>query len=145
MWLHRAALIVAGVIGVGIIFIGARFLLDPAASGAAFGVPAPTADDPFLAVKGVRDIGSGLILLAVLALRRPGVLGWVMLAASVIPIGDALIVLAHGGPAYAAYGIHGATAVVGIAAAVVLISAPAGTTSERAGQPVPRGSAAPVH
>lgn len=138
MWVQRAAQIVAGVIGVGIILIGARFLLDPAASAAGFGVPAPAADDPFLAVKGVRDIGSGLILLTVLALRRPRVVGWVTLAASFMPIGDALIVLAYGGPAYAAYGIHGATAVVAIAAAIVLISAPAG-------RPAPRGSAVPVH
>jgi hypothetical protein len=138
MWIQRAALVVTGVIGVGIILIGLRFLLDPAASAAGFGVPAPPADDPFLAVKGVRDIGSGLILLTLLALRRPRVLGWVTLAASFIPIGDALIVLAYGGPAYAAYGIHGATAVVAIAAAVVLINGPAA-------QPVPRGSAAPVH
>jgi predicted PurR-regulated permease PerM len=86
----------------------------------------------------VRDIGSGLIVLALLALRRPRVLGWVMLAASVIPIGDALIVLAHGGPAYAAYGIHGATAVAAIVAAIALIRG-------RAGQPALRGSAAPVH
>jgi hypothetical protein len=138
MWLQRAALVVAGIIGVGIILIGVRFLLDPVAAGAGFGVAAPPADDPFLAVKGVRDIGSGLILLTVLAMRLPRVLGWVTLAASFIPIGDALIVLAHGGPAYAAYGIHGATAVVAIAAATVLVSG-------RAGRPSPRGSAAPVH
>jgi hypothetical protein len=43
-------------------------------------------------------------------------------AASVIPIGDAAIVLAHGGPAYAAYGTHGATAAVAIAAAAVRLS-----------------------
>jgi uncharacterized protein DUF4267 len=124
MWLQRAALGVAGVIGVGIILIGVRFLLDPAASAAAFGVPAPAADDPFLAVKGVRDIGSGLILLTLLALRRPQVLGWVTLAAAFIPIGDALIVLTYGGPVSVAYGIHGATAVMAIAAAAVLTSAP---------------------
>jgi len=138
MWLQRSALVVTGVIGVGIIAIGLRFLLDPAASAAGFGVPAPAADDPFLAVKGVRDIGSGLILLAVLALRRPRVVGWVTLAASVMPIGDALIVLGYGGPAYVAYGVHGATALVAIAAAVVLVRGPAG-------QPAPRGSAAPAH
>jgi Domain of unknown function (DUF4267) len=86
----------------------------------------------------VRDIGSGLILLTLLALRQPRVVGWVTLAASFIPFGDALIVLAHGGPAYAAYGIHGATAVVAAAAAAVLISG-------RAWRPAPRGSAAPVH
>lgn len=134
----RPALVAIGVIGVGITVIGARFLLDPAASAAGFGVPAAPGPDPFLAVKGVRDIGSGLILLTLLALRRPRTLGRVTLAASVIPIGDAAIVLAHGGPAYAAYGIHGATAAVAIAAAAVLVSA-------RAGRPAPRGSAAPVH
>jgi uncharacterized protein DUF4267 len=138
MWLQRAALVVVGVIGVGIILIGTRYLLDPAASAAGFGVPVPPADDPFLAVKGVRDIGSGLILLTVLAMRRPRVVGWVTLAASFMPFGDALIVLAYGGPAYAAYGVHGATAVVALAAAAVLISG-------RAGRPAPRGSAAPVH
>jgi hypothetical protein len=138
MWLQRAALIVAGVIGVGIILIGTRFLLDPAVSAAGFGVPAPPADDPFLAVKGVRDIGSGLILLTLLALRQPRVVGWVTLAASFMPIGDALIVLAYEGPAYVAYGVHGATAVVMIAAATVLVSG-------RAERPATRGSAVPVH
>jgi hypothetical protein len=138
MWLQRAALVVAGLVGFGIILIGVGFLLDPAVSAAGYGTPAPTADDPFLAVKGVRDIGSGLILLAVLALRRTEVVGWVMLAASAMPVGDALVVLTHGGPAYVAYGVHAATAVVMIAAGLVLISA-------RAVRPAPRGNAVPVH
>ncbi|GAA0906583.1 DUF4267 domain-containing protein [Pseudonocardia zijingensis] len=137
MWMQRTALAAVGVIGVGIIAIGVRFLLDPAGAGAAFGV-VPAGDDPFLAVKGVRDIGSGLILLTLLALRLPRVLGWVTLAASFIPLGDALIVLANGGPAAVAYGVHGATAGVAIAAAAVLIS-------ERAARPAPRGSAVPAH
>ena len=138
MWLQRVALVVVGAIGVGIIVIGTRFLLDPAASAAGFGVPAPPADDPFLAVKGVRDIGSGLMVLTLLALRERRVVGWVTLAASFIPFGDALIVLAYDGPAYVAYGVHGATAVVMIAAAIVLVSG-------RAERPAPRGSAVPVH
>jgi hypothetical protein len=138
MRLQKAALAVAGVIGVGIIGIGTRFLLDPAASAAGFGVPAPAATDPYLAVKGVRDIGSGLILLALLATRQRRAVGWAMLAAASMPIGDALVVLAHGGPADVAYGIHGATAAVMVAAAGVLLN-------DRAGQPAPRGSAVPVH
>jgi hypothetical protein len=138
MWVQRAALVVVAIIGLGIIGIGLGFLLNPGALGAGFGVPVPAGDNPFLAVKGVRDIGSGLVLLAVLALRRPRVVGWVTLAASTIPTGDALIVLAYGGPASAAYGVHGATAVVTIAAALALISG-------RAGRPAVRGSAAPAH
>lgn len=138
MWLQRVALGIAGIVGVGIIVIGMRFLLVPVESAAGYGLPALAADDPFLAVKGVRDIGSGLVLLTVLAMRLPTVAGWVMLAASVMPLGDALVVLAHGGPAYAAYGIHGATAVAMMAAAAVLISG-------RVVRPAPRGSAVPVH
>lgn len=150
MRLQKAALAVAGVIGVGIIGIGTRFLLDPGASAIGFGVPAPAASDPYLAVKGVRDIGSGLILLALLATRQRRAVGWAMLAAASMPIGDALVVLAHGGPAYAAYGIHGATAAVMVAAAGVLIAAApqphAGAAlTGRAGLPAPAGSAAPVH
>jgi hypothetical protein len=46
-----------------------------------------------------------------------------MVAASLIPIGDAAIVLRSGGPRSAAYGIHGVTAVVMIAAGITLLLA----------------------
>ena len=52
----------------------------------------------------------------------PHVLGWFELAASIIPIGDAIIVLRHGGPQAIAYGVHGATAVVLLATAALLIT-----------------------
>jgi Domain of unknown function (DUF4267) len=121
MRLQKAALTVAGVIGVGIIAIGARFLLQPGESAAGFGMAPPPATDPYLAVKGVRDIGTGLVLLALLATRQSRAVGWAMLALSVIPIGDALIVLANDGSPVAAYGIHGGTAAVALAAAGVLL------------------------
>ena len=54
--------------------------------------------DPYLSVKGVRDIASGLIAVILLAARMPHVLGWFELAASTIPIGDAIIVLRSNGP-----------------------------------------------
>jgi hypothetical protein len=121
MALQRLAYGVAAVIGVGIIAIGVRFLIDPVAAGAAFGVAAPPAGDPFLAVKGVRDIGTGLILLSLMAARQRRAVAWTMLAASFIPIGDMLIVLGYGGSAAAALGIHGLTAAVALAAAAVLL------------------------
>lgn len=40
------------------------------------------------------------------------VLGWFELAASTIPIGDAITVLRGNGPKATVYGVHGATAVV---------------------------------
>jgi hypothetical protein len=49
-------------------------------------------------------------------------LGWFMLAATLIPVGDALIVMRSKGPKVAVYGIHGATALI-MAIIVVLLLA----------------------
>ena len=46
-----------------------------------------------------------------------------MLAATGIPVGDALIVLRNKGPRSAVYGIHGATAAVMLAISVLLLVA----------------------
>lgn len=48
-----------------------------------------------------------------------------LVAASIIPIGDGVIVLRHNGPRATAYGVHGVTAAVMLATAAILFSAPA--------------------
>jgi hypothetical protein len=78
--------------------------------------------EPYLSVKGVRDIASGLIAVILLAARMPHVLGWFELAASTIPIGDAIIVLRSNDPEATAYGVHGAGAVVLLATAALLFT-----------------------
>jgi Domain of unknown function (DUF4267) len=112
----------AGLTAVGIIFIGARFLLAPSTAAAGFGIAAwhdGGKADPYLPVKGVRDIASRLTAVILLAARMPHVLGWFELAASTIPIGDAIIVLRSNGPKATVYGVHGATAVVLLATATL--------------------------
>jgi len=115
----------SGLIAVGIVFIGARFLWDPAAASRDFGVPNPpsplTGFAPWQAVKGVRDIASGLFLFLLMVSGSPRLLGEFMLVASLIPMGDAAIVLRSGGSRTAAFGIHGVTALVIIAAGASLI------------------------
>ncbi|HEY2551573.1 MAG TPA: DUF4267 domain-containing protein [Streptosporangiaceae bacterium] len=109
----------------GIIFIGARFLLAPSAAAAGFGdcrLARWREADSYLSVKGVRDIASGLIAVILLAARMPHALGWFELAASTIPIGDAIIVLRSNGPEATVYGVHGATAVVLLATAALLLT-----------------------
>jgi hypothetical protein len=104
---------------------GARFLLAPSTAAAGFGIAAwhdGGKADPYLSVKGVRDIASGLIAVILLAARMPHVLGWFELAASTIPIGDAIIVLRSNGPKATVYGVHGATAVVLLATAALLFA-----------------------
>jgi hypothetical protein len=50
-------------------------------------------------------------------------LGWFMLAATGIPVGDALIVLRDNGPRAAVYGVHGSTAAVMLVISVLLLVA----------------------
>ena len=47
-------------------------------------------------------------------------LGWALVAAAITPSGDALIVLTNGGKPSTALGIHGVTAVLLVAAGLVL-------------------------
>lgn len=110
----------AALMGLAIIWIGLRFLLVPEASAAGFGVP--TEAGPFLAAKGIRDIGSGVVGLALLATRWFRAAGWAVIALALIPAGDALVVLAWEGPPVLAYAMHGGTAVAMVAVGAVLVS-----------------------
>jgi uncharacterized protein DUF4267 len=124
--LTNVAIVLAGLIGVGIIVVGAlEFWMPRAAAG--FGIPdTPTEDRGFqawLTVKAVRDIASGVFIFVLLVGGSPQLLGWFMLAATGIPVGDALIVLRSNGPKVAGYGIHGGTAAVMLVISVLLIVA----------------------
>jgi hypothetical protein len=104
--------VLSAVIGVGIIFIGGRFLVAPSLAAAAYGVPAGTEPRAYLSAKGIRDIASGLFIAIFIAYGSAHPLGWFMLAATIISIADAAIVLHHGGSRATAFGIHSGTAVV---------------------------------
>jgi hypothetical protein len=104
----------SAVIAVGIIFIGGRFLAAPSLAAAGYGVPASTEPHSraYLSAKGIRDIASGLFAAIPIAYGSTHPLGWFMLVATLIPVGDAAIVLHQGGSRAAAFGIHGSTAAV---------------------------------
>ena len=117
--------VLAGLIGAGIFFIGASYFWAPqVASG--FGIPRVPVSDPsfqsWILVKGVRDIASGLFIAVLLANGSAHLLGWFILTAAVIPVGDALVVLHSKGPKAAAYGIHAATALVMVVISVLLLA-----------------------
>ena len=119
--------LLSSLIAVGIVLIGARFLWDPAAASRDFGIPnSPSPSTGFtgwLAVKGTRDIVSGLFIFLLMVSGPPRLLGEFMLVASLIAMGDAATVLRSGGSRTAAFGIHGLTALVIIAAGASLIGA----------------------
>ena len=71
----------SAVVGMGIVVVGARFLIAPRAAAAGYGLPAvpePGSAGPYLAVKGVRDITCGLFVFILIAAREPHVLGWLI-------------------------------------------------------------------
>lgn len=107
-----------------VVFIGLRFLVQPRPAAADFGVPAVAdGDAAYLMVKGLRDLVSGLIGLALLAFSDASAAGWFMLVVALTPLGDTVIVLRHGGTKAVAFGIHTATAAVVLASAALLFAA----------------------
>lgn len=116
----------AGIIGAAIIFVGVRFLVAPRAAAAGYGVQ-PDLGQPsvlaYMRVKGIRDIASGLFVFILMAAGATHLLGWVIVAATIIPLADAAIVLGSGGPKSIAWGVHGLTAAVMLATAALLLIA----------------------
>ncbi|MEV4108998.1 DUF4267 domain-containing protein [Nonomuraea sp. NPDC049695] len=114
-------------------YVGVSYLLAPQSMAPNFGLPSwPHGEGAgFLAVKGARDLASGLVILTVLATGNRRVLGWVMLATALTPIGDMFIVLLSGGDPATAFGVHGATAAAVILAGGLVLS------GSRTGSPQP--------
>lgn len=113
----------AVVLDLFIIVIGVRFLLAPKTAAAGYGVAAkPDGDAAYLAVKGVRDVVSGILGLALLIFVGAEAGAWFMLASALSPLGDMVIVLRHGGTKAVAFGIHLATAVVVLLSAALLFA-----------------------
>ena len=67
----------SGVIAIGIILIGCRFLLAPSTAAAGYGVPASVEPHSraYLSAKGIRDIASGLFIAILMAYGSAHVLG----------------------------------------------------------------------
>ena len=117
--------VLAGLLAAAIVFIGARFLAAPRVAAAGYGVlpdVGETAVRAYLSVKGVRDIATGLFVVILMAAGATHLVGWVMLAATIIPLADATIVLRSGGSKAIAWGVHGVTAAVMLVTTALLLS-----------------------
>ncbi|WP_018630532.1 DUF4267 domain-containing protein [Niabella aurantiaca] len=89
----KIALAVCLLTGLGLLFIGARFLLDPEVAMRAYGINVDTGGDlSFHRIKGIRDLFSGLLLVLLVCTGQRRALGISLLAATVVPLGDLLIV-----------------------------------------------------
>jgi len=117
--MHLAALLVGLIACVAIIILGARFILQPRQATLDFGIAADNLRG-LTAIKGVRDITSGVVPLVAWASAGRTTLGWVLVAAAITPTADAVIVLTTGGTVSRALGVHGLTAAVLVATGLVL-------------------------
>jgi uncharacterized membrane protein YczE len=85
---------IAFLTGLGIIFLGIRFFISPEVATAAFGIHFNAGGDySFDHIKGISDIFSGLLVCAFVLMNEKRALGVTLLAATIIPVNDMLIVL----------------------------------------------------
>ncbi|MEV6429478.1 DUF4267 domain-containing protein [Nocardia sp. NPDC051463] len=123
MNISRIATVLSLIGAAFILYIGLSYLVTPETIATGFGLPEWPKGDAvaFMNLKGVRDTVSGVLILALLALRQRYALGITMLVLALIPTGDMLTVLSWNGSTAAAFGIHGLTAVLVALAGGLLI------------------------
>jgi uncharacterized protein DUF4267 len=125
--MHNAVpLTLAALIAAGIIVIGCFYLLSPERISGSFGLKPPASDADtraWLRPKGIRDIASGLIVLAMILTADWRMVGMVLLVLAIIPFGDMSIVLESGGRKATAFSVHGLTCAVMVVAGLLLVHA----------------------
>jgi hypothetical protein len=85
---------IAFLTGLGMIFLGVRFFLSPEAATAGYGIHFNAQGDySFQYIKGIRDIFSGLLICVFVLMNERRALGVTLLAGTMIPVTDMLIVL----------------------------------------------------
>ena len=122
--MHWLSIGLALLVALAVVAIGALYVASPRTATRSFGLPLPEEGANiawWLRLKGVRDIASGLTVLAFMALGAPRGVGVILLVEAIIPVGDMLDILAAKGSARHAFGIHGLTASLMILAAIPLV------------------------
>ena len=103
-------------------YFGLSYLLNGDGAAAGFGIVDPAG---YYVVKGVRDLAYALTALVLLLMKQYRALGWVVLADAIIPIGDCIAVITHGGTVGYALMVHGSAAVLVLITAFLLLRATA--------------------
>ena len=122
--MHWLALGMALLLALAIIAIGTQYVVSPRSATRSFGLPLPEDGANiawWLRLKGVRDVASGLLVLAFIVCGELRTVGVVLLVEAIIPIGDMLVILAAKGSAKSTFGMHATTAVVMVLAAIALM------------------------
>ena len=124
--LNAIPLYLAALLAVSFIIIGCFYLVSPARMTGSFGLNLPAPDDDtraWLRLKGIRDVVSGLVVLAMMLTTDRRLVGIALLVEAVIPLGDMSIILGSGGSKAKAFSIHGVTCAVMLVVGVWLTHA----------------------
>jgi hypothetical protein len=125
--MHNAIqLSLAALMAVGIIVIGGFYLVSPERISGSFGLKPPASDADtraWLRLKGIRDAGAGLVVLAMMLTADPRTAGIALLVEAVIPFGDMSNILVSGGRKATAFAVHGVTCVAMLVVGLLLIHA----------------------
>jgi quercetin dioxygenase-like cupin family protein len=88
------SIVISFLTGLGLIFLGARFLIAPETAEAGYGIHYDEQGDySFHYIKGIRDLFTGLIICILVLTKQTKALGITLLVGTIIPIIDMLIVL----------------------------------------------------
>jgi hypothetical protein len=95
----KPSVVIALVLGIGLIAVGIAAIVAPQFSSSMFGIAAVNRPAwAYLRATGLRDIAIGSLLFAFIALRSgPRALGLALMILSLIPIGDAINVWMNAG------------------------------------------------
>jgi hypothetical protein len=124
--MNAVPLIIAALIAAGIIVIGCCYLVLPERISGTFGLKPPASDADtraWLRPKGIRDVASGLVVLAMMLTADRRQVGMVLLVEAIIPFGDMSIILGSSGSKSRAFSIHGVTCAVMLVVGLLLIHA----------------------
>jgi hypothetical protein len=122
--MHNTILLsLAALMAMAILVIGGFYLFSPERMTGSFGLKPPAADADtraWLRLKGVRDIASGLVVLALMLTTGSRSVGIALLVLAITPLGDMSVVLKSGGSKSAAFSIHGITCVAMLVVGLLL-------------------------
>jgi len=91
---QKISIAIAFLTGLGMIFIGARFLLAPETATAGYGIHFNAHGDySFDYIKGIRDLFAGLLICILVLSKQIKALGITLAVGTIIPVADMLIVL----------------------------------------------------
>ncbi len=94
--LNAIPLYLAALMAVSVIIIGCFYLVVPERMTGSFGLKPPAPDDDtraWLRLKGIRDVVSGLVVLAMMLVADRRLVGVALLVEAVVPLGDMSIIL----------------------------------------------------